>query len=330
MANTKRDWEKRKKYSWAQRMKGVRKAKRVKDKITRDENTNYNNNVSDGDNCVSNSDEAYDCSALDLSIKVWDGIVQFDDLSSIPTVGAVNIPEEIRDSESPLPDEIRDSESPLPDEIRDSESTCSVISILDGLFDDESMKNLCDGIVLESPSIPTVGAVKIPEEIRYRGSPDSGVKVSSDSAVSVSSDSPVKLPQEIRDCGSCDSSIEIVSEYHDSGDEDDLSVIYESYASKINIKPYDPPFSESHASQINKKLVLSEEFNIFDNISQGNNACNSSGQSVRWVNPEFVCVMNPKIKYICQSGPTQYLKNQKICLVCVSCTLLINRTSLWS
>ena len=48
--------------------------------------------------------------------------------------------------------------------------------------------------------------------------------------------------------------------------------------------------------------MLSEEFNIFDNISQGSNACNSSGQSVRRVNPEFVCVMNPKIKYICLSG----------------------------
>ena len=47
--------------------------------------------------------------------------------------------------------------------------------------------------------------------------------------------------------------------------------------------------------------MLSEEFNIFD-ISQGSNACNSSGQSVSRVNPEFVCVMNPKIKYICQSG----------------------------
>ena len=85
-------------------MKHLRKVKGrqgVDDNITRgDENTNYNNNVSDGDQCLSNSDEAYDCSALDLTIPliaVWDGIVQTDDLSSIPTVGAVKIPEEIRD-----------------------------------------------------------------------------------------------------------------------------------------------------------------------------------------------------------------------------------------
>ena len=49
--------------------------------------------------------------------------------------------------------------------------------------------------------------------------------------------------------------------------------------------------------------MLSEEFNIYDNISQGSNACNSSAQSVRSsVKPEFVCIMNPKIKYICASG----------------------------
>ena len=105
MGNTKRQWEKRKKYSWAQRMNRVRKAKRVEDKITRgDENTNYNNNVSDGDQCLPNSDEANDCSALDLTIPliaVWDGIVQTDELSSIPTVGAVKIPEEICDCGSP-------------------------------------------------------------------------------------------------------------------------------------------------------------------------------------------------------------------------------------
>ena len=97
MGNTKRKWENRYKHSWTQRMKMVRKAKRVKDKITRGESTNYNNNVSDGDNCISNSDEAYDCSVLDLTIPlitVWDGIVQTDETPSIPTVGAVKIPEE--------------------------------------------------------------------------------------------------------------------------------------------------------------------------------------------------------------------------------------------
>ena len=121
------------------------------------ENTNDNNNVCDSVNCVTNSDEALDLSFPKL--EVWTGIVQFDDMSSIiPTVGAVNIP--IR--ESPLPDEIRDSESPLPGEIPDSESPCSSVpSILEGLFDDESMKKLCDGIVLESPSIPTAERVQL-------------------------------------------------------------------------------------------------------------------------------------------------------------------------
>ena len=299
------------------------------------ENTNDNNNVSDCVNCVTNSDEPLDLSFSKL--EVWTGIVQFNDMSSIiPTVGAVNIPisesplsDEMRDSESPLPGEIPDSESPLPGEIPDSESPCSVPSCLEGLFDDESVDKLVEGIMLESPSIPTVGAVcyigspdsglklsdsavslstdspvTLPQEIRdcgspgtsieiacYSGSPDSGLKPS-DSAVSLSTDSPVTLPQEIRDCGSPGSSIEIVSEYYNSGDEDELSVLYESYGSHIKVKPYYPM----------KRLVLSEEINIFDNISQNNHACNSSGQSGRRLNPEFVCIMNPKIKYICHSG----------------------------
>ena len=60
-----------------------------------DENINYNNNVSDDDQCLSKSDEAYDCSALDLTIPlitVWDGIMQTDETPSIPTVGAVKLP----------------------------------------------------------------------------------------------------------------------------------------------------------------------------------------------------------------------------------------------
>ena len=122
-------------------------------RVTRDENTNYNNNFCDSDNCVSNSDEALDLSVPKL--EVWTGIVQFDNLSSIPTVGPVNIPEEI--CESPLPDEIRDSESPLPDGIPDSESPCSVPSILEGLFDDESMKNCVMGSCLNRLAYPQSG-----------------------------------------------------------------------------------------------------------------------------------------------------------------------------
>ena len=266
------------------------------------ENTNDINNVSDCVNCVTNSDEALDLSFPKL--EVWTGIVQFNDMSSIiPPVGAVNIPI----CESPLSDEMRDSESPLPGEIPDSESPCSSVpSILEGLFDDESANKLCDGIELESPSIPTVGAVKIPEKICYRGSPDSGVKLS-DSSVSVSTDSPVTIPQEIRDCGSPGSSIEIVSEYYNSGDEDDLSVLYQSYGSHIKVKPYYPM----------KRLELSKEINIFDNISQNNHACNSSGQSGRRLNAEFVCIMNPKVKYICHSGAIDTVFEKPENLPCV-------------
>ena len=168
------------------------------------ENTNNNNNVSDCVNCVTNSDEGIDLSLPKLELEVWTGIVQSDDMSSIiPTVGAVNIPiresplsDEMRDSESPLPGEIPDSESPLPGEIPDNESSCSVPSCLEGLFDDESVNKLCEGIMLESPSIPTA-------------------------------ESPVALPQEICDFGSPGGSLEIVSGYYSSGDEGELSVLYE-------------------------------------------------------------------------------------------------------
>ena len=186
------------------------------------ENTNDNNNVCDSVKCVTNSDEAKDLSFPKL--EVWTGIMQFDDMSSIiPTVGAVNIPI----CESPLSDERRDSESPSPGEIPDNESSCSVPSCLEGLFDDESVNKLCEGIMLESPSIPTA-------------------------------ESPVTLPQEICDCGSPGGSIEIVSGYYSSGDEDELSVLYESYGSHIKVKPYDTK----------KRRALSEEISIFDNISQ--------------------------------------------------------------
>ena len=289
MANIKKTWEKKRKYSWSKRMKHLRKVKGrqgVDDNNTRgDENINYNNNVSDDDQCLSKSDEAYDCSALDLTIPlitVWDGIMQTDEPPSIPTVGAVKIPEEeIRDCGSP------DSAVKIPEEeIRDCGSPDSVMTLLDDLLDLESSNDVWDGIVQtdETPSIPTVGAVKIPEEeICDYGSPDSVEIVFED----------------------------LVESGNEDEEEDDPSVIYiaddppfhESYVSKINKKPYDPPFRESYASKINKKLVLSEEFNIFDNISQGSNDCDSSGQSVRSrVNPEFVCIMNPKIKYICASG----------------------------
>ena len=93
--------------------------------------------------------------------------------------------------ESPLSDERRDSESPSPGEIPDNESSCSVPSCLEGLFDDESVNKLCEGIMLESPSIPTA-------------------------------ESPVTLSQEICDCGSPGGSIEIVSGYYSSGDEGEL------------------------------------------------------------------------------------------------------------
>ena len=151
------------------------------------ENTNdNNNNVCDSVKCVTNSDEAKDL--FFPKLEVWSGIMQFDDMSSIiPTVGAVNIPI----CESPLSDERRDSESPSPGEIPDNESSCSVPSCLEGLFDDESVNKLCEGITLESPSIPTA-------------------------------ESPVTLRQEICDRGSPDGSLEIVSGYYSSGDEGEL------------------------------------------------------------------------------------------------------------
>ena len=64
--------------------------------------------------------------------------------------------------------------------------------------------------------------------------------------------------------------------------------------------------NNNHNSDIDKeippRLVLSEEINIYDNLSPGSDAYNSSAQYVRSsIKPEYVCIMHSSAQYVCSS-----------------------------
>ena len=203
------------------------------------------------------------------------------------------------------------------------EMKISIITIMLSLSQSEDAYNcsapnvFTSGIVrtFEPPSIPTDWALNLPEhKICDCGSPDSVMTLLDDLLESSNEDE--------EDDDSVVILYEDLLESRNEDEEDDPNVIYIAD---------DPPFRESYASKINKKLVLSEEFNIYDNISQGSNACNSSAQYVcSSVEPEFVCIMHPSAQYVCSSGidtefekpciPTSMPEN--LPRVCVSCTLL--------